>query len=105
MSGLIINTSYPHMGASPDGLINCDCCGKGVIEIKCPYTCVDKSFQEATSQRSFFMELVEGEYSLKKDHAYFYQIQMQLKSGSVYCDFVVVTGTNHTKNLSSSPVY
>lgn len=30
------------MGASPDGIVNCVCCGKGVLEIKCPYSCVDK---------------------------------------------------------------
>ena len=23
--------------ASPDGLLMCDCCGLGVLEIKCPY--------------------------------------------------------------------
>ena len=35
--GLGINPKYPHLGASPDGRINCDCCGMGILEIKCPY--------------------------------------------------------------------
>ncbi len=34
-SGLIIHVDYPYLGASPDGCIKCDCCGKGVLEIKC----------------------------------------------------------------------
>lgn len=28
-SGLVINPNVPYLGASPDGIINCDCCGKG----------------------------------------------------------------------------
>ena len=35
-SGLMIHTQFPHMGATPDGVVNCECCGKGVLEIKCP---------------------------------------------------------------------
>ena len=35
-TGLHINADYPHLGASPDGIIDCDCCGKGLVEIKCP---------------------------------------------------------------------
>ena len=33
-SGLVINPECPFIGASPDVVINCTCCGKGVIEIK-----------------------------------------------------------------------
>ena len=29
-SGLVINPQWPYMGASPDGIIECKCCGKGV---------------------------------------------------------------------------
>ncbi|KAK0132987.1 hypothetical protein N1851_031645 [Merluccius polli] len=25
------------LGASPDGVANCSCCGRGAVEIKCPY--------------------------------------------------------------------
>ena len=90
LSGLIIHTSYPHMGASPDGIVNCVCCGKGVLEIKCPYSCVDRSFLEASSEQRFFLELIDDTFHLKKEHAYYYQIQMQMKfSESLYGDFVV----------------
>ena len=33
-SGLFIHPDYPFMGASPDGLVSCLCCGEGVCEIK-----------------------------------------------------------------------
>lgn len=36
-SRLCVNPKYPHLGASPDGIIKCKYCDKGIIEIKCPY--------------------------------------------------------------------
>ena len=36
-AGFHVNVQYPHLGASPDGVIECECCGTGLIEIKCPY--------------------------------------------------------------------
>ena len=36
LSGLVINPKYPHMGASPDGRVDCTCCGRGVLEINAP---------------------------------------------------------------------
>lgn len=39
--GLFINPKYPHFGASPDGVVNCDCCGLYLVEKKCPYWAKD----------------------------------------------------------------
>ena len=33
-SGLFVSTEHPYLGASPDGLATCDCCGAGGCEIK-----------------------------------------------------------------------
>lgn len=33
-SGFFISTDYGFLGATPDGLVSCKCCGNGVIEIK-----------------------------------------------------------------------
>ena len=41
-SGLIIDPIYTFMGASPDGLVCCTCCGHGVLEVKCPFSCKDR---------------------------------------------------------------
>ena len=32
--GFFISTSYPFIGASPDGLVDCECCERGVCEVK-----------------------------------------------------------------------
>ena len=32
--GFFINVQYPFIGASPDGLVTCTCCGEGICEIK-----------------------------------------------------------------------
>jgi len=37
-SVLVINPQWPFIGACPDGIVECNCCGKGVLEIKCPYS-------------------------------------------------------------------
>ena len=36
-SDLQVSPKYPHLGASPDGLLTCTCCGDGLLEMKCPY--------------------------------------------------------------------
>ena len=32
---LMISLLLSHLGASPDAIVKCDCCGKGVVEMKC----------------------------------------------------------------------
>ena len=34
--GFFIDTQHPYVGASPDGIIECDCCERVVLEVKCP---------------------------------------------------------------------
>ena len=34
--GLILCEEIPFLGGSPDRIIECDCCGKACLEIKCP---------------------------------------------------------------------
>ena len=91
-SGLIIDPIYPFMGASPDGLVCCTCCGRGVLEVKCPFSCKDKEFHSVTVENSkfFLYNDDDGTLKLKRNQAYFYQVQMQIKfSQTQYCDFVV----------------
>ena len=79
-SGLVIHPDSAHLGASPDGIVNCSCCGAGVIEVKCPFSCTDISFLEATNDSKFCLKSVgDGNYELKTDHSYYYQVQLQMK--------------------------
>ena len=90
-SGLIIHPDYPYLGASPDGLISCDCCGRGTLEVKCPFSCRDNSIVETSEKTAFCLDRTsEGDFELNKKHAYYYQVQLQIKlSGCKYSDFVV----------------
>ncbi|XP_074651564.1 uncharacterized protein LOC141906221 [Tubulanus polymorphus] len=79
-SGFYIDKCYPFLGASPVGVVPCDCCGIQLIEIKCPFCLRDKTAEEAASNdHNFCMEIdSNGALTLKRDHAYYYQIQTQL---------------------------
>ena len=90
-SGLNIDPRWPYLGASPDGIVDCECCGMGVCEIKCPYAYKDSTISEAVGQKNFCLKKDEfGKIFLDKSHAYYYQIQAQIFiCGVEYCDFVV----------------
>ena len=90
-SGLVINPAYPHLGATPDGIVQCMCCGKGVVEVKCPYNCKDKSFEIASDDSTFCLRsTTDSNFMLRTEHAYYYQVQLQMKVCEAdYCDFVV----------------
>ncbi len=91
--GFIIDHNNPFLGASPDGVINCSCCGKGVLEIKCPYKHKQSSVAEAVlNDRSFF---VDQNMELKRSHRYFSQVQLQMLVVQVdYCDLCVYTNVD-----------
>ena len=85
--GLVINLLYPHLGASPDGFISCDCCGDGVIEIKCPY-----SGRECHPKDLRGKLFLNSDGRLKHSHKYYTQIQGQLAvTDRSFCDFIVWT--------------
>ena len=87
-SGLVLHPDYPHLGASPDGVVRCDCCGLGVLEIKCPFSCRNKRFTEAIMTDPQFCLMNTS--TLKTGHAYYYQVQTQIKLTSAnYGDFVL----------------
>ena len=91
VAGLVINPLYPHLGASPDGRIECDCCGQGILEIKCPYKYREYAPADITDPSFYLIKSIDG-LKLNPNHQYYYQVQMQLALCEVsYCDFVVWT--------------
>ena len=72
-TGLHINVKYPHLGASPDGIIVCDCHGKGFLEFNCPHKY--RNGLEGWQDKSFPLD-ESGQ--IKKDHMYYAQVQGQL---------------------------
>lgn len=92
-AGFRISPLHPFIGASPDGYVSCSC-GSGVIEIKCPFSVKDLSVNEAANSVAHFcLEIdVQGKIRLKRDHACYYQVQMQLfVTEKPYCDFILWT--------------
>ena len=89
-SGLNINSHYPHLGASPDALIECTCCvGKGIVEIKCPFTGREYHPDHLNKLKNSFLD---ANGLLNRSHRYFTQVQGQLMiTRRDYCDFVVWT--------------
>ncbi|XP_030253461.1 uncharacterized protein LOC115569598 [Sparus aurata] len=86
--GLVVQPSEPHLGSSPDGIARCTCCGKGVVEIKCPYK-YRNSLQGCTEDEQFCLD---KSFSLKHSHTYYYQTQLHMfVCGVSYCDFVLWT--------------
>ena len=75
-------------------MIECECCGLGMVEVKCPLCAEKSSIEEVTeNQRNFCLEACpDGSLQLKHDHSYFYQCQLQMYvTQRGYCDFVVWT--------------
>ena len=91
-SGLVISCEWPYIGASPDGIVNCACCGTGALEIKYPYCHRRDSIADAavTDKNSCLNVSFSGSYYLDQTHAYHYQVQTQLFVVAVeYCDICV----------------
>ena len=91
-SGLHVNPLFPHLGATPDGVVNCDCCGKGLLEIKCPYKHRNSHPHRVEDSAFFLVKGDNGEVHLSTEHEYYFQIQGQLAVCDLhYCDFVCWT--------------
>ena len=79
-SGLIRSCEFPFLGATPDGNMSCPCCEEDyILEIKCPFKCTKQTIVELeTTDNRFCLEFKDGKYYLKNDHAYYYQVQLQM---------------------------
>ncbi len=86
--GLVVRPSEPHLGSSPDSIVRCTCCGKGLVEIKCPYKYRD-GLQGSAEDRQFCLD---KSFNLKNSHPYYYQTQLHMFVSDVsYCDFLLWT--------------
>ena len=67
-AGLVVNPSFPYLGASPDGKVY-DPTEKdpfGLLEIKNPYTWRNHTMEEACKDPNFCLHMVNGKPNLKK---------------------------------------
>ena len=90
--GLFLSEREFFLGATPDALVSCACCGSGIVEVKCPFCKRHYAIEEAAKDPQFCLETCEGQTKLKADHQYYFQVQCQLYvTQKHYCDFVVYT--------------
>ena len=105
ITGLHISVDDPWLGASPDALVYDPSVNEpeGLLEIKCPYKaretslidiCTKKEYQPSSFCVTYNKRT--DQFSLKKTHPYFYQIQGQLHiTGRTWCDLFVWTPRNN----------
>lgn len=94
--GTQISKETPGLGASLDRLVYDPSSKNGTLgglEVKCPYSKRGQSIEQACSDKKFFMTIENGNPVLKREHAYFYQIQGQMYVCNLpWVDFVVWLG-------------
>ncbi len=100
-SGLVVDADKPYLGASPDGIVCCSCHGKGVLEIKCPYNYKD-GFFSWENDRDF--PLQEKTLLMKKNHKYYYQVQLQIELCRVdFAYFYMFSSSSKESKLAIVP--
>ncbi|KAK3109102.1 hypothetical protein FSP39_023080 [Pinctada imbricata] len=91
--GLFLDKNYSYLAASLDMLVNCKCCGNGLLEVKCamvPKCDVCKGF--CACNVPDYLKFDNHVFVLKKNHKYFCQIQGQMAiTGRKWCDLCVYT--------------
>lgn len=71
-AGFRVCKEKPYIGVSCDAHISCACCGKGVIEAKCPMKWVDIPHDQWPADNTGHLETL---WSLKKNHSYYTQVR------------------------------
>ena len=107
-AGLHVNPNFPHLGASPDGVVTCECCGTGVLEIKCPFKYRHLHPHSITDPGFCLVHSSDSGVHLSHEHDYYYQVQGQLAVCDVeYCDFICWTplGFHHERILTDSQFF
>jgi len=92
-SGLLVDKFDVFLGVSADAVIVCPECGRGVVEIKCPFKHRFVSVFDAAATDKDFCLTADG--TLKSTHRYYSQIMLQMHIHQVtFCDFVVFTNVH-----------
>ena len=90
-SSSVISPKFTFLGASPDGVVNCECHGCGLLEIKCSckYRNQQPTAEIALSDSSYFLKRGEnGNIYLSRLHKYYHQVQGKIVLyNSMHCDF------------------
>ena len=92
--GLFVHPTHRFLAATADRLVvdPTAFAPDGLLEVKCPWSCRDKTVVDACQDSSFCCELQCGSPRLKVTNTYYYQVQGQMAvTGRSWCDFMVYT--------------
>lgn len=91
--GLFVKHDHPYLAGSPDGLVNCKCCGLGTVEVKCPHSVKNGNIHlKEVYSKTDFLEEFNGQPRLKRTHKYYTQVQAQMWAvGASHAFFIVWT--------------
>ena len=91
-SGFFISKDYPFIAASPDGLVECSCHHKVLLEIKCQFIYRGLSIREYASKAQSCLIIENHTIKLKRNHPCYYQVQCQMGvTERSWCDFFVIS--------------
>ncbi|CAN7998324.1 unnamed protein product [Ixodes hexagonus] len=82
----VVHPRYNFLGASPDRIVvkNGE---EGLLEVKCPISKIGLTPEEACGGERFCCALIGGTVQLKREHAFYYQVQGQMMvTGQRWCD-------------------
>jgi len=85
--GLYLDTSIPFIGASPDRIVSCDCCGFACLEVKCPYSI---NFTKPSEKNLNYLTTDGERVVLKTTHKYYTQCMLQMGVTDIKKLFFVV---------------
>eukprot|EP00794_Sanderia_malayensis_P012122 gene12122-13374_t len=92
--GMFVIFDAAYIGASPDGVVECNCCNKGLLEIKCPFKIAHEA--PSVSNLSYIHTKEDGAVELSRSHPYYSQMQHQMGVTKLpWCDFFVYTRHGH----------
>jgi len=76
--GLFICKDLRFVGGSPDRIVSCSCCGNRPLEVKCPFSIRHLSPLAAEAKLPFLVLDADNMLSLKRNHQYYTQCQVQM---------------------------
>ena len=84
--GLLLYETCPFIGGSADALVTCSCCGRFILEVKCPYSLRNQN----PIIDGHKLPYLSDDLKLRKNHVYFSQIQTYLALFGISKAFLAV---------------
>ena len=102
--GIFIDKTKQYLGASPDLLIECSCCGETVVEIKNPFSIANEI---PSAHNLSFSFMFNGQVALKQQYQYFSQVQgeMAITKRSLCYFFVYARNGYHLETIRFNATY